>query len=162
MASKTKTNKALLITSIVLTVLALLGLTFSAIMGNGVDELLHPDTTGETTEGESDAGEQAGRAIASVFVAILFIPFWILIELITVVLSIPSIVMSSTLCGRLARESKQEKIETAGAEQSEWQGQAPAAAAPQKPGMKIAAVVLIVLNALTIAACVVIAALVLG
>ena len=142
---KEKTDKALLITAIVLTVIALVGLAFSAAMSQAVNDLLHPSENGEATEGETDAGEQAGRAIASVFVAILVLPIWLLIEVITLALDIPSLVMSSTLFGRLAHDRKLAK-------QDEQNGPEEKTPAPKRgKGMLIASVVLIVLNVAVIA-----------
>ena len=139
--AKEKTNKGLLITSIVLAVIMVAGLVFSLILWQAVEDLLHPETT-QTENGEeetNDAAEQAGRAIAAVFVGILLIPIWILAELITLAFDIPSLVMSSTLCGRLAHDRKKAKQN---AEAEPEQTPAP------KPGqgMLIASIVLIVLN----------------
>lgn len=139
MATKTKTNKALLITSIILTVIALVGFAFSMIMGRAVQEMLHPNTeTAESGEGSSSS-EEAGRAFASVFAAILFLPIWLLAELITVAFSIPSLVMSGTLCGRLVAAGKQAEPE----------------APKPKRGNLVASIVLIVLNVAMIATCVI-------
>ena len=104
---KEKTDKALLITSIVLTVIMLVGLVFSLILWQAVEDLLHPETT-QTENGEenNDAADQAGRAIAAVVVGILLIPIWIGVELLTVIFAISPLVTSSTLCGRLARDRK--------------------------------------------------------
>ncbi len=142
--AKTKTDKALLITAIVLTVIALVGLAFSAAMSQAVNDLLHPSENSETTESETDAGEQAGRAIASVFAAIIFLPVWFLVEIITLALDIPSLVMSSTLCGRLAHDRKLAK-------QDEQNGPEETPAPKRGKGMLIASVVLIVLNVAVIA-----------
>ena len=103
---KEKTDKALLITSIVLTVIMLIGLVFSLILWQSVEDLLHP----VTTDDGADASEQAGRAIAAVFVGILLIPIWIVAEIITLAFDIPSLIMSSTLCGRLAHNKSYTKI----------------------------------------------------
>lgn len=164
--NKTKTNKALLITSIVLTVIAVVGLIFSLSMAQAVEDLLHPDTGSEAAEGETDAGEQAGRAIASVFVAILVLPIWLLIEVITLAFDIPSLVMSSTLCGRLAHDRKTEKqsqeIEAAPAEpettdfefapgETETPKETTESSPKSGKGMLIASVVMIVLNVAIIA-----------
>lgn len=149
--AKTKTNKALLITSIVLTVIMLVGLVFSLILWQGVEDLLHPETT-QTENGEeetNDAADQAGRAIAAVVVGILLIPMWIGVELITVIFAIPSLITSSTLCGRLAHEKKlvkQYENETAG------QYEATEPAPKSNKGMLIASIVLIVLNVAALAA----------
>lgn len=146
---KEKTDKALLITAIVLIVIALVGLAFSMIMRQAVDDLLHPDTTqSENGEENKDAGEQAGRAIASVFAAIIFLPVWFLVEIITLALDIPSLVMSSTLCGRLAHDRKLAK-------QDEQNGPEETPAPKRGKGMLIASVVLIVLNVAIIAALVI-------
>ena len=163
--AKAKTNKALLITAIVLTVIALVGLVFSVSMAQAVEGLLHPNDNNEATEGETDAGEQAGRAIASVFVAILVLPIWLLIEVITLALDIPSLVMSSTLFGRLAYDRKMAKRQeqdeasrqTAEAAQTEGEPAVQTAApAPKRgKGMLIASIVLMVLNMAVIAVLVV-------
>jgi len=137
---KEKTDKALLITSIVLTVIMLIGLVFSLILWQAVEDLLHP----VTTDDGADASEQAGRAIAAVFVGILLIPIWILAEIITLAFDIPSLIMSSTLCGRLAHDRKLAKQN----EQIEPE-QAPAPKGGK--GMLIASIVLIALNAAAIA-----------
>ena len=159
--AKERTNKALLITSIILTVLALVGVTFSMVLGQAVNDLLHPaaNETSETAEGGNDASQQAGRAIATVFVAILVIPIWLLVEVITLALDIPSLVMSSTLCGRLAREKRAlADIQTEQADRmiSETDVMPETTAVSQsKKGMKIASIVLIVLNVAILAALVI-------
>ena len=158
--AKTKTNKALLITSIVLTVIMLVGLVFSLTLWQAVENLLHPETAQNENGEETDAADQAGRAIAAVFVGILLIPVWILAELITLALDIPSLVMSSTLCGRLVHDRKLAKqSDSAMAEQSD--GEMPEqyetvepeqAPAPKRgKGMLIASIVLIVLNVAALA-----------
>ena len=147
---KEKTDKALLITAIVLIVIALVGLAFSMIMRQAVDDLLHPDTTqSENGEENKDAGEQAGRAIATVFAAIIFLPVWFLVEIITLALDIPSLVMSSTLCGRLMHDRKLAKQDEQNG--SEWKMPEETGAKKNGKGMLIASVVLIVLNVAIIA-----------
>lgn len=138
--AKTKTNKALLITSIILTVIMLAGLVFSLSLWQAVEDLLHPETTqNENGEESTDAADQAGQALAAVFVGILLIPIWILAELITLAFDIPSLVMSSTLCGRLAHDRKKAK------QNAEAEPEQTPAPKPGK-GMLIASIVLIVLN----------------
>ncbi len=148
---KEKTDKALLITAIVLIVIALVGLVFSLILWQGVEDLLHPETT-QTENGEEenkDAGEQAGRAIAAVVVGILLIPIWILAELITLAFNVPSLVTSSTLCGRLMHDRKLAKQDEQNG--SEWKMPEETGAKKNGKGMLIASVVLIVLNVAIIA-----------
>ena len=158
--AKTKTNKALLITSIVLTVIMLVGLVFSLSLWRAVEDLLHPQATQNEDGEENDAADQAGRAIAAVFVGVLLIPIWILAELITLAFNIPALVTSSTLCGRLAHDRKRaEQSDSIVAEQSDSelieQNEAiesePIPAQKGGRGMLIASIVLIVMNVAAIA-----------
>ena len=138
--AKTKTNKALLITSIILTVIMLAGLVFSLSLWQAVEDLLHPETTqNENGEESTDAADQAGQAIAAVLVGVLLIPIWIGVELLTVIFAISPLVTSSTLCGRLAHDRKKAK------QNAEAEPEQTPAPKPGK-GMLIASIVLIVLN----------------
>ena len=173
---KEKTDKALLITSIVLTVIMLVGLVFSLILWQAVEDLLHPETTQNENGEENDAADQAGRAIAAVVVGILLIPIWIGVELLTVIFAISPLVTSSTLCGRLARDRKlakrydremAEQTDSATPEESDskmaeqYDGEVfaqpetiepePIPAPKSNKGMLIASIVLIVVNVAALA-----------